>query len=95
MPLSERPPFWQEHIKQNDKLGISAAAYAKRHSLDIKRYYYWRKRLINEKPSKLMPIAIEPAAKRRLTITIETNGDFVIAGADREQVAQVIASLFR
>lgn len=95
MQHPELQTFWQEHIKQHKRLGISAAAYAKQHSLSPKQFYYWREKLGGKKPSKLVPIVKCDAAKQRVTFAIDINGDVVISGANREQVAQVVSALLR
>lgn len=95
MRHSERRTFWQEHIKQNERLGISTAEYAKRNSLDLPRLYYWRNKLGSKKRGKLMPIVMGDVARQRVTFAIDINGDVVISGANREQVAQVVSALLR
>jgi hypothetical protein len=100
MHNSERRSIWQEHIKRNDEMGISAAKYAKRHNLKLGRYYFWRQKLShldrgNHVSSKLMPITMAKEDIRRLSFTVDSNGDLIISGADRDQVALTVSTLLR
>ena len=100
MRHSERRSIWQEHIKRNNEMGISAAKYARRHNLKLNQYYFWRHKLTphnsgNDVSSKLVPIVMATSIKRRLTFTIDSSGDLIVSGADRDQVALIVSTLLR
>jgi len=97
---SDSLAIWKEHIRRNDEMGISASKYAKQHNIKLNRYYYWREKLtplgrVDNHTSKLMPIVISEDIKRRLIFTIDSSGDLIVSGADRDQVALIVSTLLR
>ena len=37
--------FWMAHLTAMEREAISMSAYAKRHRIDVKRLYYWQRKL--------------------------------------------------
>jgi hypothetical protein len=76
----QRRSFWENHIEQWQKSGLSQAAYCRSHQIQAHRFYYWRRRMpaFQDRVS-FLPVALSPSpAKPHPTIRIHTPNGFII-----------------
>jgi hypothetical protein len=76
----QRCRFWESHIEQWQKSGLSQAAYCRSHQLKAHRFYYWRRRVpASQDRVTFLPVALSPSpAKHHPTIRIHTPNGFTI-----------------
>lgn len=51
--LTAQQRRWLNHFQQCQDSGLSMAAYARSQGLQIKSFYYWRKRLLGQQPEQI------------------------------------------
>jgi hypothetical protein len=85
LDLKQRRRFWEHHIEQWQKSGVSQAAYCRRHQLKAHRFYYWRRRLpASQNRVSFLPVAFSrPPEHHHPTIRIHTPNGFTIEIEDQ------------
>lgn len=73
--MKNRTEFWMAHVAAVKLEGISASAYARRHSLSIAALYYWQRKLKskaggNEVGQKSKFVALRVAVPRPCLCTL-------------------------
>jgi hypothetical protein len=78
--LTAQQRHWFNHFQQCQNSGLSMAAYARSQGLQIKSFYYWRKRLLGQqaeqkdKRSEFHPVQITspdvPIRQERISILL-------------------------
>ena len=66
--------LWQERIKDWQQSGLSASAWCEQHNLKPHLFFYWKRKLLTEPESKLIPlgkISREPARPDPLALYID------------------------
>lgn len=56
--LNEQQRDWLNHYQASQTSGNSMAAYARKHGLAIKSFYYWKRRLLQLGAIKPNPVAL-------------------------------------
>jgi hypothetical protein len=76
----ERRIFWENHIEQWQKSGLSQAAYCSRNQLKSHRFYYWRRRVsTSQDKTSFLPVALSPSlVQNHAAIRIHTPNGFII-----------------
>ena len=98
LDLQQRRRFWEHHIEQWHKSGVSQAAYCRKHQLKAHRFYYWRRRIVKPQPAvSFLPVTLpadtlrQPQFVRILLpngCALELDG-----GAELERVVAIVAAL--
>ncbi len=69
MTAEQKQTFWQQHISEWEKSGLTQTAYCKQHNIKLANFGYWRTRLNRSNPSrKLIPVPIESVTMIRLAL---------------------------
>jgi hypothetical protein len=81
----KRRRFWEHHIKQWQKGGLSQAAYCRKNQLRAHRFYYWRRRLsVLQNRVTFLPVAFsQPPEHHHPTIRIHIPNGFTIEIEDQ------------
>jgi hypothetical protein len=76
----ERRSFWENHIEQWQKSGLSQAAYCRRNQIKAHRFYYWRRRVSTSQDKiSFLPVALSSSlAQNHSTIRIHAPNGFII-----------------
>lgn len=95
--LQQRRRFWEHHIEQWQKSGVSQAAYCRNNQLKAHRFYYWRRRLpISQNRVSFLPVAFSRSTEHHHPkIRIQTPNGFIIEIADHNGTFKIEALIAR
>jgi transposase-like protein len=82
---------WKHHLRAQERSGMSQAAYCRKHGLDKKQYYYWKRRFREEagKGECFVPVG------NSLSIELQV-GEITVrvpSGFDSEELKRVVEAL--
>jgi hypothetical protein len=82
MRREERTAHWREIIEQQEASGMSGATFCREHSINLSRFYHWRRRLRHDRLGGFLELTSDPPSPRPgLTtagVLIHMNGDVCI-----------------
>jgi hypothetical protein len=64
MTREDRTAHWREIIKQHEASGLSGAAFCREHSINLSRFYHWRRRLKQDSVGGFLELTSDPAPSR-------------------------------
>jgi hypothetical protein len=87
--------FWEHHLGQWQKSGLSQRAYCRKHQLEPHRFYYWRRRILKPQPDvSFLPVTLPadtPQGSQLMRILMPNGCVLELEGrAEPEQLACLV-----
>jgi len=65
-PILDKERFWQVHVSAWEGSGMSQAEYCRRKGIDVRRFNYWKRKLLKSHSTpaglSLIPVRIRPSS---------------------------------
>ena len=105
-PQPNSKQFWKEHVNQWNETSVSQASYCQEHRLSIKRFGYWKRKLLGvaqattteKNPNGFIQITPKQYPPTQIsTLVIELPNQLRIEGvtADNIQLVKQLAGAFQ
>lgn len=94
----EKRTYWQQHIDQWQKSGLSQIEYCRRNRIKKYQWGYWKKRLLTAPKSPTMLVPLKIPSKSASCLRVRIDDHIVIevpTGFDPATLTKVIACLAR
>lgn len=69
--MSEQTRIWAKRLKEQERSGLSQAAYCRRENLNEKQFYYWRRKAKDSNESKGKFIEVSGASKSNFELHLQ------------------------
>jgi len=88
--------YWQRHVDQCQREGISQAAYCRQHDIVVHRFGYWHRKLSPGQSANWLPVEIKQTPKAIAAIDLVLGSDRIVRvteGFDSTLLQQIIVTV--